>query len=60
MQDADEVPEITVVFDNLMGDPFTLLDGFRSCAQCHKVTLDNVFGVLGVEPQRQRPRKVIG
>jgi hypothetical protein len=60
VQDADKVPEIAVVLDNLMSDPLALFNGFWACTQCHKVTLDNVFGILGVEPQRKRTRKVIG
>ena len=60
MQNANKVPEVTVVLNDLVSDPFALLNGLGSCTQCHKVTLDDVLSVLGVEPQRKRPRKMIG
>lgn len=50
MQNANKVPEVTVMLNDLVSDPFALLNSLGSCAQCHKVTLDDVLSVLGVEP----------
>lgn len=44
----------------LMSNPLALLDSLGPSTQCHKITLNDVLGVLGVEPQRKRSWKVIG
>lgn len=33
-----------------MGDPFALFNSLGSSTQSHKVTLDDVLDVVGVEP----------
>lgn len=44
----------------LVSNPLSLLHSLRPSTQGHEVALDNVLGIVGVEPERQRARKVIG
>lgn len=47
-------------FHTLVGNPLALFDSLWSGTQGHEVALDNVLGIVGIEPQRQRAREVIG
>lgn len=56
---SHKIPQVSVVLDNLVGNPFSLFHSFWSSAQRHKVAFDNVFDILRVEPHRQWPGKVV-
>lgn len=79
MNDADKVPQVPVMLNNLsersvvmldsshdigishtlMGNPLSLLDRLWPGAQRHEVALDDMLGVVGIQPQRQRAWEVI-
>lgn len=56
VDNADEMPEITVMLDNLMGDPLPRLNRLGPGTECHEVALDYVLGVAGIDPGREGPR----
>lgn len=43
----------------LMSDPLPLLNGLRSSAQGHEVALDDMLGIVRVQPERHGPREMI-
>lgn len=47
------------VSQTLVSDPLSLLNGLWSRTQGHEIALDNVLGVVWVEPQRHGPWEVI-
>lgn len=59
MDDADKVPEIAVMFDDLMRDPLALLNRLWPSAEGHKVALDNVLDILSVDPEGEGSREVV-
>lgn len=40
-------------YPTLVSYPLARLNGFRPCAQRHKVTLNNMLAILGVQPERK-------
>lgn len=42
-----------------MSDPLSLLNGLWSGTQGHEVALDNMLGIIWIEPQRHGPWKMI-
>lgn len=59
VNNADEMPEITVMLDNLMGDPLPLLNRLGPGTESHEVALDNVLRIARVDPCREGPRQVV-
>lgn len=47
------------VLHTLVGDPLSLLNGLWSGTQGHEVALDNMLGIVWVEPQRNGPREML-
>lgn len=43
----------------LVRNPFTLLNSLGSSAEGHEVPLDDVLGILSIEPEGKRSRQVV-
>lgn len=43
----------------LVRNPFTLLNSLGSSAESHEISLDDVLGILSIEPEGKRSRQVV-
>lgn len=59
VNNADEMPEITVMLDDLMGNPLSMLNCLGPGTKGHEVALDDVFRVGRVNPCWQGPWQII-
>lgn len=59
MDNAYKVPEVAIMLNDLMCDPFTLLYGLWSSRQCHEVAFDDVLGVGIIQPDGLGAGKVV-
>jgi len=59
MKHPDKIPEVAIMLNNLVRNPFTLLNSLGSSAEGHEISLDDVLGILGIEPEGERSRQVI-
>lgn len=54
-----KVPQVAVVLNTLVGNPFARLDRLGPGTEGHKVALDDVLGIGRVDPCRERVRQVV-